>query len=106
MIIPIRCFTCGKVVADKYDYYIEEFNKLQKDVQKVKNGTGAVAAAAPAAEGSKAAEQRAAAALATAAQKHKFFDNVHTGEILNKMGLTRYCCRRHMIATVDMMDTI
>jgi DNA-directed RNA polymerase I, II, and III subunit RPABC5 len=23
MIIPVRCFTCGKVIADKYDMYHE-----------------------------------------------------------------------------------
>ena len=30
MIIPVRCFTCGKVLGDKYDYYknkVEEANK-------------------------------------------------------------------------------
>ena len=27
MIIPIKCFTCGMVIADKYRYYIEEVNK-------------------------------------------------------------------------------
>jgi len=29
MIIPIRCFTCSKVIADKYDYYHQEKNKLK-----------------------------------------------------------------------------
>ncbi len=24
MIIPIRCFTCGKVLADKWEYYVKE----------------------------------------------------------------------------------
>ena len=24
MIIPIKCFTCGKVLADKYLYYIRK----------------------------------------------------------------------------------
>ncbi len=27
MIIPIRCFTCGKVIANKYDTYIDLLNK-------------------------------------------------------------------------------
>jgi DNA-directed RNA polymerase subunit N (RpoN/RPB10) len=26
-IIPVRCFTCGKVLADKYRYYQEELGK-------------------------------------------------------------------------------
>ena len=24
MIIPIKCFTCGKVIADKYNYFLKE----------------------------------------------------------------------------------
>ena len=30
MIIPIRCFTCGKVMADISDYYEKEKNKLEE----------------------------------------------------------------------------
>jgi len=84
MIIPIRCFTCGKVLADKYDYYVAEAEKLlagdsNTDAAKTK----------PKSE---------------AAVKH--FDNGHTGKIMDKIGLTRYCCRRHMLSQVDLMDTI
>ena len=31
MIIPVRCFTCGKTIADKYDYYVTETKKLSGD---------------------------------------------------------------------------
>jgi DNA-directed RNA polymerase subunit N (RpoN/RPB10) len=27
MIIPIKCFTCGKVLADKYRYFMEKVSK-------------------------------------------------------------------------------
>ena len=27
MIIPIKCFTCGMVLADKYRFYVEEVRK-------------------------------------------------------------------------------
>tara|TARA_B100000575_G_C22794025_1_gene469288 strand:+ start:269 stop:496 length:228 start_codon:yes stop_codon:yes gene_type:complete len=30
MIIPVRCFTCGKIIGDKYLYY-------KKEVEKTKN---------------------------------------------------------------------
>jgi len=72
MIIPIRCFTCGKVIADKYDYYLE---KVEEDTKKNKNET-------------------------------KHFDVLKTGHILDEMGFTRYCCRRHIISNVDMMQMI
>ena len=95
MIIPIRCFTCGKVLADKYDYYVAEARKLSS------SGDVPVATAtAPPASG-----QSGAAPAAASAQTHHF-DKVKTGPILDKLGLTRYCCRRHMIAHVDLIDII
>ena len=76
MQIPIRCFTCGKIMADKYDYYIEKANKLEKEGAKVKDPT------------------------------FKHFSKIHTGEILDELGLNRYCCRRMLLGTVDMMNII
>lgn len=76
MIIPIRCFTCGKVMADKVDYYMEEVEKLEK------------------------------AKATTNDPLYKNFDKIHTKQILDDLGLTRYCCRRNMIANVDMMHII
>lgn len=76
MIIPIRCFTCGKVMADKIDYYVAEVEKL-----KVSNAS----AADP---------------------LYKNFDEVHSKQILDNLGLTRYCCRRNLISNVDLMHII
>jgi DNA-directed RNA polymerase subunit N (RpoN/RPB10) len=80
MLIPVRCFTCGKVLADKYDWYIRQVEALKSK---------------PEPEKEKGKEKEA-----------PYFDAVMSGGILDKMGLSRYCCRRHMLATVDMMDTI
>ena len=60
MLIPIRCFSCNKVVGDKYETYIEEIKNPNKDNK----------------------------------------------EVLDDLGLNRYCCRRHMITTVDLMEII
>ena len=30
MIIPIKCFTCGEVLANKYLYYCQEVRKIKK----------------------------------------------------------------------------
>jgi DNA-directed RNA polymerase subunit N (RpoN/RPB10) len=76
MIVPIRCFTCSKIIADKYDYFIDEMNKLEK--------TG----------------------LVNDDPDYKYFSNIHTKEILDNLGLTRYCCRRMIISTCDMMNVI
>ena len=34
MIIPIRCFTCGTLIADKYQTFVKELEKKEdKDIQ-------------------------------------------------------------------------
>ena len=94
MIIPVRCFTCGKVIADKYDYYLLEVAKMEHgDVLKPKGAD-------------KKESEKKEAEKKDEAHKTRHFDSIRTGEILDKMGLTRYCCRRHMLATVDMMEII
>ena len=89
MIIPIRCFTCGKTIADCYDYYVAESAKLELDLknkQKDKDGT-------------KDKDDKTK-------DKANHFDALQTGKLLDSMGFTRYCCRRHFITQVDMMEII
>ena len=74
MIIPIRCFTCGRVMADICDYYEIEKAKIEEN----KNID----------------------------PMYKNFDKIHTGHILDELGLKRYCCRRNLIANIDMMHVI
>ena len=31
MIIPVKCFTCGKVIANKYRFYLEQVRKRKAD---------------------------------------------------------------------------
>jgi DNA-directed RNA polymerase subunit N (RpoN/RPB10) len=76
MIIPVRCFTCGKVMADKIDYYVQEVEKLKTTSKETKDPF------------------------------FKNYDNIHTKELLDDLGLTRYCCRRNLISNVDLMHII
>ena len=76
MIIPIRCFTCGKIMADKIDYYVSECEKLKNEK---KDETDPL---------------------------YKNFDEIQTKNILDILGLTRYCCRRNLISNVDLMNII
>ena len=75
MIIPVKCFTCGKVLANKYRYYTKEVQKkkINKniDVEKVQYLT------------------------------KDFIDKTPEGEVLDDLRLTKYCCRRHMLTHVD-----
>jgi DNA-directed RNA polymerase subunit N (RpoN/RPB10) len=76
MIIPVRCFTCGRVMADVSDYYEREKEKLLLEDNKVNDPL------------------------------YKNFDKIHTKEILDNLGLRRYCCRRNLISNIDMMHII
>jgi DNA-directed RNA polymerase subunit N (RpoN/RPB10) len=75
MIIPIKCFTCGKVIADKYRYYVEEVRKIKlekdMDIHKV-------------------------VYLTT-----EFRDKTPEGEVMDNLGLKKMCCRRHILSHVD-----
>ena len=54
VLIPVRCFTCGGLIADKYSEYKE----------RVKSGEG-------------------------------------DAEVLDSLGIKRYCCRRMFISSVE-----
>jgi DNA-directed RNA polymerase subunit N (RpoN/RPB10) len=81
MIIPVRCFTCGKVLADKWDWYDAEVKKLQE-------------------------EEKPTEKKQNPPPTETYFDKTKTGELLDQLGLTRYCCRRHLLCQVDMMNVI
>jgi DNA-directed RNA polymerase subunit N (RpoN/RPB10) len=75
MIIPVKCFTCGTVLADKYRYY-------QSEVRRIKTSKG----------------------LSTEKVIYLTKTNVEKtteGEVLDTLGLTNVCCRRHMLTHVD-----
>ncbi len=110
MIIPIRCFTCGKTLADKYDFYVEEVRKLINASEEAGPSKAAPTDAKDAKEvKSKKDTKKPSTAKPMPLQtveSLKHFDTVRTGPIMDRLGLTRYCCRRHMLTTVDMMETI
>jgi DNA-directed RNA polymerase subunit N (RpoN/RPB10) len=78
MIIPIRCFTCSMVLADKYRYYLEEVRKK------------------------KLAKKMGDANLDKIMYLTKDVqDKTPEGEVLDELGLTKMCCRRHFLTHVD-----
>jgi DNA-directed RNA polymerase subunit N (RpoN/RPB10) len=36
MIIPVRCFTCGKVIGNKYDTYLELIDQQQQRIEEAR----------------------------------------------------------------------
>jgi DNA-directed RNA polymerase subunit N len=59
MMMPVRCFSCGSLVGDKWD----EFARRVKQGEK-------------------------------------------PGDVLDDMGLKRYCCRRMLLGNVEIIDDV
>ena len=75
MIIPVKCFTCGMVLADKYRNYQNEVRRI-----KLLNG--------------KSTEK---VIYLTKGNAEKTIE----GTVLDDLGLHNVCCRRHMLTHVD-----
>ncbi len=75
MIIPVKCFTCGKVLANKYRYFQEEVRKLKQE---------------------RNIDEKTIEYLTSNVK-----DKTPEGEVLDKLNLSKYCCRRHMLTHVD-----
>ena len=83
MIIPVRCFTCNKVIGDKWEKYQElvKHSYTQTD-EPVSNESG------------------------SKVLLHNLKNKTKQAVILDKLGLKRYCCRRHILAHIDLIDEI
>lgn len=68
MIVPVRCVTCGKVLADKWRYYSRKVEEAE---------------------------------FAGGGDEPGF-----RAKLLDELGLQRYCCRRHILSHVDLVDKI
>ena len=75
MIIPVKCFTCGNVIANKYEYYLAEVRKLKMsrgmDTDKVIYLT------------------------------KEYIHKTPEGEVMDQLKLNKMCCRRHFLTHVD-----
>lgn len=79
MIIPIKCFTCGTVIADKYQLYLDEVRLRKMRTSKYNN------------------YDRNNVEYFTKENSEKTIE----GQVLDELGLKKYCCRRHMLTHVD-----
>ena len=79
MIIPVKCYTCGKVIADKYRYYLNKVREKKLEEQ----GGGDVAVD-----------------KVLYFTKHNIKKTAE-GQVLDDIGFTKMCCRRHFLTHVD-----
>ena len=75
MLIPVKCFTCGKVIGNKYRYYLKEVRQMKGEEEFNVNGVTYLTS-----------------------------ENVKKtpeGIVLDNLGLNKLCCRRHLLTHVD-----
>lgn len=76
MIIPIKCFTCGNVIGDKYRYFKKRVSELKSESGEYKNDN---------------------VVYLTKTTK----DKTPEGIVMDELRLNRQCCRRHLLTHVD-----
>jgi len=86
MIIPVRCFTCNKVLGDKWNYFKKELEKNDKE----ENEFTIEDISIPENE----------------ENPLRYFDDNKQKQILEKLGITKMCCVRHFISHIDLIDII
>ena len=75
MIIPVRCFTCGKVLADKYQNYQDSVRakKLQQGINENK----------------------------VLYLTKEYIEKTPEGLAMDELKIKKACCRRHFLTHVD-----
>ena len=75
MLIPVKCFTCGKVIGNKYNYFLREVIKRK--------------------------EQSGGIPQEIQYLDDKSLDKTIEGLLLDELRLRDMCCRRHFLTHVN-----
>ena len=78
MIIPMRCMNCGFVLADKWIWYQQEVLKR------------------------KGAQNKMEVLYITG----KEVPDTPERQVMDELGITRYCCRKHLLTHRDLLEKI
>jgi DNA-directed RNA polymerase subunit N (RpoN/RPB10) len=85
MLIPVRCFTCNKVIGHLWEDYQ---SKIQQAFQELNM------------------EEKDRIIKFKVSKRDQMKDKTFEGKILDELGLNKYCCRSIMISTVDLTKKI
>jgi DNA-directed RNA polymerase subunit N len=75
MLIPVKCFTCGKVIGNKYQYYTRELVKRKEQLGEIPQEIQYL--------------------------DDKSLDKTIEGVLLDELKLKDMCCRRHLLTHVN-----
>ena len=84
MLIPIKCFTCGNVLANKYNYFIKKVKEKVKEKEKEDNKDNLN-------------YNNNNVVYLTMENTKKTLEGI----VLDELKLSKVCCRRHMLTHVD-----
>jgi DNA-directed RNA polymerases I, II, and III subunit RPABC5 len=82
MIIPVRCYTCGKLLSNKEKTYKDIVNRKKIALKKDVNDESILNI------------------------NDKDIKKTPEGEAMDEIGLTRYCCRKIMMTNVELINEI
>ena len=86
MLIPPRCFTCGEIIADKWEIYIKTVNQRKnKSTETFKENE---------------------LDIQYIDITKKSVEKSIEGKVLDDMGLHKYCCRLPFLSTVHLITSI
>ncbi len=85
MIIPVRCFTCGKVIGSKWQKYQELTKKYRLEQDK---------------------DVKEESVLDIVYISKENPEITPEAMALDELKLVRYCCRRHMLGHVELIQDI
>lgn len=76
MLIPPRCFTCGQILGSKFQKYKKELKKLQKEHSDLEGQT---------------------------MYMHHQHTDVYSKELIEKLGIHKYCCKAHILGQLELL---
>ena len=79
MIIPVRCFTCNRVLASKYKTYLNIISEEQDSTENILSGNPSIDTI------EETVQQKAFKAVGVE---------------------DRYCCKRHLLSHIDLIQKI
>ena len=86
MIIPIRCFTCGTVISDKWEPFIEKIMEKKKDSDRKVSSDLDIDYINISKDGS--------------------IQKSIEGNVMDELNLHKYCCRRMFLGNVHLISYI
>ena len=80
MIIPIRCFTCNNIIGSKWNKYLQLIS--EKNIDMTDN-------------------------IMNINQDTNSMETLHdNSDIFEKLNVSRYCCKRHLLGHVDILHKL